>query len=142
MALARPSRLTVDEDLPEKLREHIDEPDPRRAARPTKALPGTPEYLAVMESRAAAGQPLRVPGDAELDDPRQGLRVEMDNQGNRRVVGQTGLTELGVISPSERFSWNLTRLRIRAGFNKSELARLVGCDGREIGRASCRERVY
>ena len=59
MALARPSRLTVDEDLPEKLREHIDEPDPRRAARPTKALPGTPEYLAVMESRAAAGQPLR-----------------------------------------------------------------------------------
>jgi hypothetical protein len=43
-------------------------------ARPTRALPGTPEKVAVLERRAQAGQSLWHPLDARLDSRRRRSR--------------------------------------------------------------------
>jgi DNA-binding XRE family transcriptional regulator len=108
------------------------EPDPRRRARPTRALPGSPERIAEMELRARLGQPLRVAGDA-VDDPARGIEARPDRPAHdREVLGERVERAVCTAVPTLHFGDRLRKARVLAGLTLSELARRSGVSRRQV----------
>jgi DNA-binding XRE family transcriptional regulator len=96
----------------------------RRRPRPTPALPGTPEKIAVLAERARLGQQLFVRGDAVLEDDTRGLLLTVySRSGRNKVVGETVLS--GQPDQVDFPRW-LRKHRTMAELTVTELSRLSG----------------
>lgn len=112
----------------------LESPAPARPAAPTDALPGSPEKLAVLASRARRRQSLRCPGDA-LDDPARALEFRTSGNGARVATGVRAVDPEGAATsrvPGDTFAARLRRLRQRSGMSPKALASRVGVSVRAV----------
>lgn len=127
----RPRRLKLKDDSLPVAYERLESTAPGSLARPTEALPGSPDKLKVLAERAARRQELHVDGDV-IADPARALAVRVTGNGTMVVMGTQEVigVEPGefttVKNSAESFGDRLHRLRRKRDWGLKTLSNRTG----------------